>query len=150
MVKAYTDKVCKIQIIRSEYFDDTTIGKMYINGEYFCFTLEDAVRAYGVKVNGHTAISAGIYRGEISMSSRFKRLMLMIFTEDNGYEIKKGGISFKGVRAHGGNSHENTEGCVLIAHKRVSEKIIQGTAEKEFLKKVEGFEEFEINIINEF
>jgi hypothetical protein len=143
-------EICKIQIIRTEFFDNTTIGKLYINEIEFCWTLEDAVRGYGIKVDKHTAITKGIYKGKISKSHRFKRLMMMIFTEDNGYEIKKGGISFKGVRLHGGNSHENTEACVLIAHKRISSKIIQGSAEKAFLEAVKDFDEFEIQIINDY
>ena len=141
-------KTCKIDIIREEFFDDTTVGKLYINGKYFCFTLEDVVRDFGVKVQGKTAIYEGVYKGKITMSSRFKRMMLMIYTEPNGYEIKKGGISFKGVRAHGGNTHENSDGCVLIAFNRPKPKMIQGTAEKEFLKAIEGYDDFVINVVN--
>ena len=48
-------------------------------------------------------------------------------------QIKKGGIEFKGVRIHGGNTHRNTEGCILVAHNRVDDEVIQGTAEKDLV-----------------
>lgn len=62
--------------------------------------------------------------------------MPMVYTEANGYELKAGGISFKGVRLHGGNDHTNTEGCILVAYKKVSEKKIYLTAEYDLTKKL--------------
>ena len=118
-------------IIRDTYSQNATLGKLFVNGQFFCHTLEDTVRGHGIKVYGHTAIPAGEYSVKVSMSSRFKRLMPMIYTESNGYEIKKGGISFKGVRMHGGNTHLNTHGCVLTAFKRRSNTEVYETAEKE-------------------
>ena len=68
-------------LIREQFFKDTTIGKLYINGEFFCHTLEDAIRGYGIKVYGHTGIPAGAYKIDLSVSHRFKRLMPMVYTE---------------------------------------------------------------------
>ena len=39
-----------------------TIGKLYIDGEYFCDTCEDTVRMDGKKIPGETAIPFGTYR----------------------------------------------------------------------------------------
>ena len=121
-------------VIREEFYNDTTIGRLFVDGEYFCHTLEDAVRGFGIKVNGETAIPAGQYKVKLSQSHRFKRLMPMVYTEDNGYELKSGGISFKGVRIHGGNDHTNTEGCILVAHNRVGKKKLYLTAESDLTK----------------
>ena len=58
-----------------------TIGKMYIDGDYFCDTLEDRVRDINkngkfdngeVKVAGETAIPYGRYQVVVTMSPRFK------------------------------------------------------------------------------
>ena len=49
-----------IEVKRYEFNDTYTVGKMYINNVYFCYTLEDVVRK-GAKVNGKTAIPVGTY-----------------------------------------------------------------------------------------
>lgn len=139
----------EIKIIRDTFTDNTTIGKLYINNEFFCFTLEDAVRDYGVKVKGATAIPRGNYYVKISKSYRFKRDMPMVFTEPNGYELINRGVSFKGIRMHGGNTHKNTEGCILVAFKKLNDKTIQGTAERKLTEKLKGFSEIVLTIINE-
>src|SRR5690606_14304558 len=104
-------KKANLLLVRDTFTANSTTGRLYINGKYFCYTLEDVVRGYGIKVPGKTAIPAGTYQVMLTMSSRFNRLMPMLFTEENGYELKSGGISFKGIRLHGGNTHLNTEGC---------------------------------------
>ena len=47
-----------IEVNRFEFKDTHTIGKMYIDGVYECYTLEDVVRN-GTKVIGKTAIVTG-------------------------------------------------------------------------------------------
>jgi len=125
-----------LKLVRDSYTKDTTLGKLYIDGLFFCHTLEDASRDYGVKVKGHTAIPRGEYKVKLSKSSRFKRTMPMIYTEDNEYELKNKGISFKGIRIHGGNTHKNTEGCILVAKRKLNDSTIQGTMEYELTKKL--------------
>jgi hypothetical protein len=50
-----------------------TFGEIRIDGVHRCFTLEDVVRAPGVKIPGETAIPAGTYQITITESPRFKR-----------------------------------------------------------------------------
>lgn len=125
-----------ILINRDSYTLKTTLGKMYLGGskEQFCYTLEDVVRGRGIKIKGHTAIPEGVYNWHITYSNRFKRDMISIYTEPNGYELKSKDISFKGIRIHGGNNHENTEGCPLVAYTKVNEDHIYKTAEKDLLE----------------
>jgi len=121
------------------YTARTTIGKLYLPKEIvpFCFTLEDTVRAFGIKVPGETAIPEDMYKVIISLSRRFKRLMPMLYTESNRYEILSHGIGFKGVRLHGGNDHTDTAGCPLVAFNYISDTKIQGTAEKALTSKIQ-------------
>ncbi len=129
-----------IQIVRSEYFAQTTIGELYLPGEQerFCWVLEDTVRSKGIKVKAETAIPATdnnlAYEIVVTYSGRFKRDMPLIRTND--YELKNNGISFSGIRLHGGNNHKNSEGCPLVAYNRPSEETIQGTAEKKLTLKI--------------
>lgn len=129
----------KLKIVREEYTDDTTIGHLYIDDVEFCWTLEDTVRAKGIKVTGHTAIPATRkepYNVTVTYSNRFKRDMPLVYTE--GDTLSANGISFAGIRLHGGNTHLNTEGCPLVAYDRPSKETIQGTAEKELTAKIKA------------
>lgn len=138
----------KLKLIRKNYTQNSTTGELFIDDEFFCYTLEDTVRAEGIKVKAHTAIPSGNYKVKVTMSSRFKREMPMIYSESNGFELKANGISFKGIRLHGGNTHANTEGCPLVAYRKLNNDTIQGTAERDLTKKL-GKEVHEIEIINE-
>jgi len=121
---------------RNTFTETTTTGTLRVNGDLFCFTLEDRKQPKGVKVDGETCIPEGTYYVDVTMSSRFKRLMPMIYNQANGYELIKDGISFKGIRLHGGNTHLNSHGCVLVARKRINSNLIQGTMEAELTKKL--------------
>lgn len=93
---------------------DYTIGKLYIDGKYFCDTLEDTVRNPGVKIPGKTAIPAGKYKIKLTESLRFVRLMPRL-------ENVPG---FTGVLIHAGNTAEDTEGCILVGKNRVKGKVL--------------------------
>lgn len=92
-----------IEVKREYYFEDTTLGRMFIDGSFFAYTLEDTVRE-GQKVPSRTAIGEGVYKARVTYSNRFKRSLVLLEGVEN----------FKGVRVHGGNDHTNTEGCILI------------------------------------
>jgi hypothetical protein len=139
MAKTFTFK-----LVRDKYTNGTTLGKLFDpEGNYICETLEDIVRGWGIKHGGTTAIpttqGSSPYRLNISMSQRFKRRMVMIFTESNGYELKRNGISFKGIRIHGGNTNKNTWGCLIVARNRINDEMIQGTQEAKVLSLVEDY-----------
>lgn len=100
--------------------DRNIIGDLFVDNEFFCHTLEDEIRAEGVKEYGDTCIDAGIYDIEVTYSPAFKRDMVLI----------KNVPRFSGIRMHGGNSSKDTLGCPLVAY-NTDYKKIWGTAEKE-------------------
>lgn len=92
----------KLKLIRDKTVGNSTTGKLYIDGVFECYTLEDVVRP--VKIKGKTAINTGTYKVIINMSNRFKRLLPLLIDVPN----------FEGVRIHPGNTSEDTEGCILV------------------------------------
>lgn len=94
---------------------DYTIGKLYINGEYFCDTLEDTVR--DKKIPNKTAIPAGTYKVIVNTSPRFKRLLPRLLDVPG----------FEGILIHRGNTPEDTSGCILVGENKVKGKVINST-----------------------
>lgn len=120
---------------RAEY----TIGRMYVDGRYFCDTLEDKDRGLTqemkleqierVKIYGQTAIPMGRYRVRYTYSARFKRYMPLLV----------GVKGFEGIRIHSGNTAADTLGCILLGENRVKGKVLNSRAKcREFDKLVEA------------
>lgn len=95
-----------------------TIGKMYIDGTYFCDTLEDKVRDIGeTKIAGETAIPYGRYKVVVNMSPRFKRELPLLLNVPR----------FEGIRIHRGNTDKDSSGCILVGENKVKGKVINST-----------------------
>lgn len=102
-----------------------TIGKLYIDGEYFCDTIEDTDRGLtqtmtdaqikSKKVYGQTAIPTGTYKVIISYSNKFKRQMPLLLNVPG----------FLGIRIHSGNTEKDTEGCLIVGKNKAVGKVIE-------------------------
>lgn len=104
-----------INVLNAEAF---TPGKVYIDGQFFCFSCEDEDRFLekgNVKVYGRTAIPRGLYSVVITMSNRFKKLMPLVV----------GVTTHDGIRFHGANRAEDLLGCIGIGKVRTSTGIAQ-------------------------
>jgi len=107
----------KILVKRESFLPKCTIGSLYIDGKFVCYTLEDTVRerkgepVSHWKIPKETAIPVGTYQCHITMSPRFRRMLPELLGVDG----------FTGVRIHGGNDESDTEGCILVgAYKKVT------------------------------
>lgn len=96
----------------------STEGNLYVNGKWFCHTIEDVVRAKpgewktSVKVYGKTAIPYGKYPVLVTWSNRFKRQLTGVFNVPD----------FEGIRIHNGTSETSSAGCVIVSYKNDAAK----------------------------
>lgn len=105
-----------MQLVLKRYLleDTFSIGDLFINGGYFCKTLEDKNRGLDstmsleeikkLKVYGQTCIPTGTYQVVISYSNRFKKLLPELILVP-GYQ---------GIRIHAGNIASQSSGCILV------------------------------------
>ena len=101
----------RIEIKRDTFTDNSTVGKMYIDGAYFCETLEDVDRKLedgGTKVYAETCIQRGTYTLVIDYSPKYKKNMPHLLDVPQ----------FKGIRIHPGNTDDDSEGCILVGRTR--------------------------------
>lgn len=127
----------KLKLIRIAKQKDYTIGRLYINGQYFCDTLEDVDRGLTadmevseirrIKVCGRTAIPVGIYRMTLGIQSPK-------FSKYKQYDFCKGYLprllnvpGYEGVLIHIGNTHEDTDGCILVGKNKQKGKVLEST-----------------------
>ena len=111
----------RLELKRIAKREDYTIGRLYVDGEYFCDTLEDKVRdlTRETKVYGKTAIPEGTYEVTLRVQSpRFSQKKQYDFCK--GYLPRLLGVpSFEGVLIHVGNTAADTEGCILVGKNTV-------------------------------
>lgn len=104
----------ELKLKRTNLADTYTLGELFIDNKFFCYTVEDKVRdinsdgdlddAGEAKVYGETAIPSGTYKVILSMSNRFKKLMPEVLN------VK----GFAGIRIHAGNTAVDSHGCIIV------------------------------------
>lgn len=115
----------KLTLIRIANRPTYCIGKLYIDGKWFCDVIEDTDRGLDssmteseilkLKVKGETAIPTGIYQVLITYSPKYKKLMPLI-NNVKGYS---------GIRIHSGNTSKDTEGCLIVGKNKEVGKVLE-------------------------
>lgn len=123
------------RIARTETY---TIGRLYVDGVYFCDTCEDVDRGLrqdmaqsvirAIKRKGVTAIPTGRYRVTLEVQSpkfsqkKYERR----YGFCNGYLPRLINVpGFDGVLIHVGNSARDTEGCLLVGKNTSVGKVLE-------------------------
>lgn len=126
-------------VLKRLYLKDSyTIGKMYVNGEYFCDCLEDKVRDYNkdgdlkdggeAKVYGATAIPYGRYEVTIKVQSP-KYCTRSTYLWCGGYLPRLLNVPhFDGILIHAGNSAVDSAGCILVGDNKVKGRLTNSMA----------------------
>lgn len=86
-----------LTLIRDVKGDRAILGKLYFNGGFVCYTLENAAKA----------IPCGLYNVQNSMSPKFKRELPLVWNEKVPAK--------RGIRLHVGNDAvKDSQGCILV------------------------------------
>lgn len=111
-----------ILLRREILIESHTMGSLYVDDSFFCYTLEDPLREQFTekgwewrsefKVYGKTAIPSGTYEVAVTYSNKFRRRMPLIMNVPD----------FVGIRFHTGRTVANTEGCPLLGRARDTDK----------------------------
>ena len=114
-----------------------TIGKLYVDNQYVCDTLEDTDRGLKQtdslssiqkkKVYGQTAIPTGTYSITLNViSPKFKDRSWAKFC--NGKLPRLLNVpGYDGVLIHVGNKPEDTLGCILVGYNKIKGQLINST-----------------------
>jgi hypothetical protein len=129
-----------------------SIGNLYIDGVFFCNTLEDTDRGIDSsmkpedilkkKIKKETAIPYGTYRVTLTMSPSKKKILPRLHSVPG----------FEGILIHVGNTIADTEGCILVGTNTQPGKVLESTVHMAKLMKIlEGAtDEITISIVKEF
>lgn len=102
----------KLRLERISSGHDSTVGVLFLDGRFECFTCEDEYREE--KVAGETRIPAGTYpvklRAAGGMHEQYKRR----FSNHEGMLELQGVPNFTYIYFHVGNDEGDTAGCILV------------------------------------
>lgn len=114
--------------------DTYTIGKLYVNGTYFCDTIEDKVRDLNKdgdlndvgegKIPSLTAIPYGKY--EITLKIKSPKFSLKSsYSWCGGYLPRLVGVPhFEGILIHAGNTADSSAGCIIVGENKIKGQVI--------------------------
>ena len=113
----------KIKVQRIFIGKKYTIGKLYVNDEYICDTLEDTNRDKNKdgdlldegegKIYGETCIPFGTYKVVHFSNPHFGQCLRVL-------NVKH----FEGILIHCGNIPEHTLGCILVGYNTEKGKVL--------------------------
>lgn len=148
----------KLKIDRTYKKEKYTIGRLYVDGVFFCNTLEDvdrgldesttALEIADKKVCGETAIPTGTYKVVMDVYSPK-------FGKKDYYKNFCGGYlprllnvkGFNGILIHRGVDQSDSAGCILVGWNRVKGKLVDSQkAFEELYAMMKKADEIEIEI----
>lgn len=144
----------KLTLKRKFLGDKYTIGDLFIDGKFFCNTIEDTVRELPAtcpytpkgqsckckgKIYAKTAIPAGTYKVTLEYSPRFKRKLPLLHNVPH----------FIGILIHSGNDESASAGCLIVGNNTVKGRVTESRATSDKLNAILSKEtQITIKVIN--
>ncbi len=116
----------KLELKRIALKPNYTIGKLFINGTYYCDTIEDKVIDLNkngkfddglTKVMHQTAIPYGTFKVVVNHSPKFNRELPRLL--DVPY--------FEGILIHNGSDQNSSSGCIIVGENKIVGKVTNST-----------------------
>ena len=92
-----------LTLVRDIRAEEAILGRLYLNGAFVCYTLENASKA----------IPCGLYNVQNSQSPKFRRELPLLHNSQVP--------ASRGIRIHVGNTAASSRGCVLVGMGRSTE-----------------------------
>lgn len=109
----------QLSVLRYSASDESTLGLLFINGKFECYTLEDEHR--DIKVKAETRIQAGTYQIKLRTVGPHHTRYSKKFPD-----IHKGMLhvqdvpNFTHILIHIGNDDDDTAGCLLVGDSSIN------------------------------
>ena len=129
-------------LLKRKFKGDTyTVGDLFIDGTFFCNTLEDKVRILPLlcpdtpqgiscrckeKKYAETAIPYGTYKITMEHSPRFKRVLPYLHDVPH----------FLGILIHSGTTDADSAGCILVGFNTIKGKVTSSRATSDKLNDI--------------
>ena len=119
----------RLTIIRDTYTSKSTIGRLFIDGVEFCYTLEDIVRPEGIKVYGETGkkvdaveLSEGVFNSSVDELLVHRSVVMQRASTRQGNASTKGRGEVRGSgkkpwkQKHTGRARAGSAGSPIWRH----------------------------------
>lgn len=118
-----------------------TIGDLFIDGTFFCNTIEDTVRELPAscpytskwqpckckeKVYAETAIPVGTYKVTMEHSPSFKRILPYLHNVPH----------FLGILIHSGNTEADSGGCIILGNNTIKGRVTESKITSDKLNEI--------------
>lgn len=114
--------------------EDYTVGRLYIDDEFFCNTMEDTDRGLDQDMQDFMIRSRKIPSRTAVPTGRYKVLMDTVspkFSQKPFYmQVCKGKVprlkdvkGFEGILIHCGTTHQGSAGCILVGNNTIKGKL---------------------------
>lgn len=115
-----------VTVKRENATNGALLGKVYINGVFFGYSLE----------NENYKIPVGNYNAGLQYSQKFGKKLLFVDVPGRS-----------GILFHNGNTKDDTRGCVIVASERTGETVKNGLAE-DLAKIAENEKNIDVRVYN--
>lgn len=116
----------RLDLVRCTFYKTCTLGRLFLNDEFVCYTLEPPIPAYTGLVKPY-AIPNGTYDVTLNVQSPKYRYR-------SPYNKHKGRVprlldvpNFEGILIHIGNFAKDTRGCILVGEKKGYTRLYNST-----------------------
>lgn len=109
----------QLSVLRYSVNEESTLGLLFIDGVFACYTLEDEPRK--AKIKGETRIPEGTYKVELRIIGTHHQKYLKKYPYMHLGMLHITGVpNFTNILIHIGNTDDDTDGCLLVGDSAIS------------------------------